>query len=178
MTLALELTAAELELIENKRKQDSLAKEAELLKKEAKLQKDIIAMETAIRKEQNNCNDQVIATKAYLKELQKLNPNYKLVEQDKELSRHIWGEYLPDNKNYEREILKEFKYNLKDFRGAILDFDKAVELKPTYFANGGDRKDYNTPEGDVCKELGITLLWGIGGDKIQSSSWLLEKNKD
>jgi tetratricopeptide (TPR) repeat protein len=25
------------------------------------------------------------------------------------------------------------KYNLKDFRGAILDFDKAIELKPTYF---------------------------------------------
>ena len=41
------------------------------------------------------------------------------------------------------------------------------------FANGGDRKDYNTPEGEVCKELGITMLWGIGGDKIQSSSWLL-----
>ncbi len=51
-------------------------------------------------------------------------------------------------------------------------------IKPTYFANGGDRKDYNTPEGEVCKELGITLLWGIGGDKIQSSSWLLSKNKD
>jgi D-beta-D-heptose 7-phosphate kinase/D-beta-D-heptose 1-phosphate adenosyltransferase len=51
-------------------------------------------------------------------------------------------------------------------------------IKPTYFANGGDRKDYNTPEGEVCKELGITLLWGIGGDKIQSSSWLLDKNKE
>ena len=51
-------------------------------------------------------------------------------------------------------------------------------IKPTYFANGGDRKDYNTPEGEVCKDLGITLLWGIGGDKIQSSSWLLSKNKD
>jgi D-beta-D-heptose 7-phosphate kinase/D-beta-D-heptose 1-phosphate adenosyltransferase len=46
-------------------------------------------------------------------------------------------------------------------------------LKPTYFANGGDRKDFNTPENEVCKELGITMLWGIGGDKIQSSSWLL-----
>jgi D-beta-D-heptose 7-phosphate kinase/D-beta-D-heptose 1-phosphate adenosyltransferase len=49
-------------------------------------------------------------------------------------------------------------------------------LKPTYFANGGDRKDYNTPEGEVCKELGITLLWGVGGDKIQSSSWLLAES--
>ena len=41
------------------------------------------------------------------------------------------------------------------------------------FANGGDRKDFNTPEGEVCRQLGITMLWGIGGDKIQSSSWLL-----
>ena len=52
------------------------------------------------------------------------------------------------------------------------------ELKPTYFANGGDRKDFNTPEGEVCKELNITMVWGVGGDKIQSSSWLIEKAKE
>jgi len=65
----------------------------------------------------------------------------------------------------------------KDDDGTVCE--SLRELKPTYFANGGDRKDYNTPEGEVCKELGITLLWGIGGDKIQSSSWLLaEAAKD
>jgi len=47
-------------------------------------------------------------------------------------------------------------------------------LKPTYFANGGDRKIDNTPEMDVCKELGVKLLWNIGGGKIQSSSDLVE----
>ena len=47
-------------------------------------------------------------------------------------------------------------------------------LKPTYFANGGDRKTDNTPEMDVCKELGVKLLWNIGGGKIQSSSDLVE----
>jgi len=47
-------------------------------------------------------------------------------------------------------------------------------LKPDYFANGGDRKTDNTPEMDVCEELGINLLWGIGGGKIQSSSTLVE----
>jgi cytidyltransferase-like protein len=52
------------------------------------------------------------------------------------------------------------------------------ELKPTYFANGGDRTDINTPESFVCAELGITMLWGIGGGKIQSSSWLLDKVKN
>jgi len=47
-------------------------------------------------------------------------------------------------------------------------------LKPTYFANGGDRKTDNTPEMDVCKELGVQLLWNVGGGKIQSSSDLVE----
>ena len=44
------------------------------------------------------------------------------------------------------------------------------------FANGGDRKMNNTPEMDVCKELGIEMLWNIGGGKIQSSSKLVDKS--
>ncbi len=46
-------------------------------------------------------------------------------------------------------------------------------LKPDYFANGGDRKNDNTPEMDVCEELGIELVWNVGGGKIQSSSTLV-----
>ena len=49
------------------------------------------------------------------------------------------------------------------------------EIKPAYFANGGDRKEGNTPEGQVCEELGIEMLWNVGGDKIQSSSELVAK---
>lgn len=48
------------------------------------------------------------------------------------------------------------------------------ELKPTYFANGGDRKEDNTPEVELCNKLGIGLLWNVGGDKIQSSSELIK----
>jgi len=48
-------------------------------------------------------------------------------------------------------------------------------IKPDIFANGGDRKADNTPENEVCRELGIEQVWGIGGDKVQSSSWLKEK---
>ena len=44
-----------------------------------------------------------------------------------------------------------------------------------YFANGGDRFLDEIPEAQICKEMGITLIDGLG-DKIQSSSWLL-KNK-
>ena len=46
-------------------------------------------------------------------------------------------------------------------------------IKPDYFANGGDRKTDNTPEMNVCDELGIGLLWNVGGGKIQSSSTLV-----
>ena len=42
------------------------------------------------------------------------------------------------------------------------------------FANGGDQSNKSIPEAKVCKELGIKLIDGLG-DKIQSSSWLLDK---
>ena len=42
------------------------------------------------------------------------------------------------------------------------------------FANGGDQNNDTIPEIPVCKELGVALIDGLG-DKIQSSSWLLEK---
>jgi len=48
---------------------------------------------------------------------------------------------------------------------------------PDYFANGGDRKAGNTPEGEVCAELGIEMLWNVGGGKTQSSSWLIDAVK-
>ena len=61
---------------------------------------------------------------------------------------------------------------------AVDDSDNTVcealgRIKPTYFANGGDRKNNNTPEMDVCDKEGIRMLWNIGGGKIQSSSALV-----
>ena len=43
-----------------------------------------------------------------------------------------------------------------------------------FFANGGDQNNESIPESVICDELGITLIDGLG-DKIQSSSWLLNK---
>ena len=42
------------------------------------------------------------------------------------------------------------------------------------FGNGGDRTQTTTPENDVCNTFGIDSVWGLG-EKVQSSSWLLEK---
>ncbi len=54
-----------------------------------------------------------------------------------------------------------------------------VRCKPHAFANGGDRKEKNTPEMDLCEHIGIEMLWQVGGgDKPQSSSWLVNKLKE
>ena len=42
------------------------------------------------------------------------------------------------------------------------------------FANGGDQNNNSIPEVPICQELGIELIDGLG-QKIQSSSWLLNK---
>jgi D-beta-D-heptose 7-phosphate kinase/D-beta-D-heptose 1-phosphate adenosyltransferase len=57
-------------------------------------------------------------------------------------------------------------YTLQQFHDMFSDkYDLA-------FANGGDQNNDTISERDVCERLGIELLDGLG-DKIQSSSWLL-----
>lgn len=54
------------------------------------------------------------------------------------------------------------------------------KLKPHIFANGGDRKPDGdpVPEVELCRELGIEIVYNIGtGGKVQSSSWLVDKAK-
>ena len=62
---------------------------------------------------------------------------------------------------------------IKEVCSLYRDFDVNI-----YFANGGDRGKGNTPEMDTCRKLDVTMLWGIGGGKIQSSSWLINGGKD
>ena len=64
----------------------------------------------------------------------------------------------------------------------INDTDTSVcnelhKLKPDIFANGGDRKQGNIPEYDLCTELGIEMIFNVGGGKIQSSSWLINNQQ-
>ena len=55
---------------------------------------------------------------------------------------------------------------------------EAIErCRPDAFANGGDRKGNNTPEVALCDNLGIDLIWNVGGGKIQSSSDLVAASK-
>lgn len=69
--------------------------------------------------------------------------------------------------------------SMQDADGTICDFirrlpDMGDANKIDLFAKGGDRFADNTPELDVCVEMGIPVLFGLGR-KIQSSSDLVEK---
>tara|TARA_Y100001938_G_scaffold137826_1_gene202563 strand:- start:1310 stop:1726 length:417 start_codon:yes stop_codon:yes gene_type:complete len=80
--------------------------------------------------------------------------------------------------NERKEILMSIKgvidvVSVNDDDGTVCS--AIIEHKPTYFANGGDRNFENTPEKLVCEELGIKMLWNVGGQKIQSSSDLVER---
>ena len=53
-----------------------------------------------------------------------------------------------------------------------IDEDRTVRktlesIKPDIFAKGGDSTDENVPEKGICP-----IVFGVGGGKIQSSSWL------
>jgi D-beta-D-heptose 7-phosphate kinase/D-beta-D-heptose 1-phosphate adenosyltransferase len=79
---------------------------------------------------------------------------------------------------------KELLENMRHVYSVIPSNDRSNDvceelqnLNPRYFANGGERNADNTPETDLCKELGIETLWDIGGSKIQSSSKLINDLK-
>tara|TARA_R100000734_G_C3308598_1_gene99218 strand:+ start:1081 stop:1503 length:423 start_codon:yes stop_codon:yes gene_type:complete len=97
--------------------------------------------------------------------------------------------YLKGSKEFQLEqerlqIIKAIKY--VDWAMISVDKDKTQNesIKEIYeiykdthklaFANGGDQNNDTIPEAEVCRKLGIELIEGLG-NKIQSSSWLLDK---
>ena len=94
-------------------------------------------------------------------------------------------DWLVRKKGYKFMSFEERAYIIGNIKGVTVissvdDSDNTVcealkKFKPDYFANGGDRYDTNTPEMNVCEELGIKMLWNIGGGKVQSSSDLVDK---
>ena len=95
-------------------------------------------------------------------------------------------EWLMRKKGYVFMSFEERAKILKEIKGVIVvsavdDSDDTVcnairMLRPDYFANGGDRGKTNTPEQDVCEELEVEMLWGIGGSYKFNSSSDLAKN--
>tara|TARA_X000000950_G_scaffold289502_1_gene414402 strand:- start:17277 stop:18068 length:792 start_codon:yes stop_codon:yes gene_type:complete len=88
--------------------------------------------------------------------------------------------YFFMNQDERREVLK----NISSIDEVYLSVDKDLTViesikelskkyKIDFFCNGGDRKNIeDIPEYDICKRLGIDLIFDSGGGKIQSSSEL------
>ena len=77
-----------------------------------------------------------------------------------------------------KKILEAIKY--VDRVVKCVDKDQSVcktleWLKPDVFAKGGDRTLENTPERDICIKKNIRMVFGVGGGKTNSSSWILNK---
>ena len=98
--------------------------------------------------------------------------------------------WLKRKKGYVFMPYEERKYLLESVKGvsvvsAVDDTDGTVcealqRLQPDMFGNGGDRTSDNTPEKEVCLDIGIRMIWNLGGQKVQSSSELVRtyvKNK-
>lgn len=93
-------------------------------------------------------------------------------------------DWLMRKKHYKFMSFEERSYIAGSIKGVVMttgvdDSDGTVcealrRIKPDAFANGGDRYDTNTPEMTVCEELGIEMLWNVGGGKEQSSSTLVD----
>lgn len=82
------------------------------------------------------------------------------------------------------EIIKD----LKSVDSVFLSIDKDITIakslefiakqhsgKEVIFAKGGDRNMDNIPEAEkeVCRKFNIKVVGGVGGAKVQSSSWLI-----
>ena len=83
------------------------------------------------------------------------------------------GKSFMDEKD-RMKIVSSLKYVDEVFLS--IDKDKTQckslrHLRPSIFAKGGDRTSNEIPELEVCKELGINIVDGLG-EKIRSSSEL------
>jgi len=128
------------------------------------------------------------------------NPLHKghleLLEKAKQHGDELW---VIVNSDFQRELKGSIEFQdqderllivralkVVDFAYLCIDKDRTVKEtlaflhkmhKDNYtlaFANGGDQNNDSIPEFAICDKLKIELIDGLG-DKIQSSSWLLDK---
>ncbi len=82
------------------------------------------------------------------------------------------------NENDRMEVISAIKW--VDEVVLSIDEDPTVretlrKVHPDVFANGGDRVDGNVPEDEVCAELGIEMVYNVGGGKADSSTDIIKR---
>lgn len=99
---------------------------------------------------------------------------------------------LKGSKEFQKEDERLFiVQHIKEVDFTILSIDqdrtvcKTIEMiykqfgnsHKLFFANGGDQNNICIPERSICQTLGIELIDGLG-EKVQSSSWILNEKKE
>lgn len=89
------------------------------------------------------------------------------------MPQHERKEIIEAISGVDKVILTSHRLNPKDMSVCR----ELFKLRPSVFANGGDRKLGNIPEVAICRRIGCKMAFNIGrGGKVQSSSWLLNKH--
>ncbi len=104
-----------------------------------------------------------------------------MLNSDKQLIKKKGGTFYP-SQDERKEILEGIKYVDRVIidPGQDVTCEEALKVvKPDILAKGGDRVAGSMPEIElkVCQELGIEVVYNVGGEKVQSSSWLLKRLK-
>lgn len=105
-----------------------------------------------------------------------------MLNSDKQLTMKKGSPFYP-SQDERKEIIESIKYVDKVIidPGKDVTCEEALKLvKPDILAKGGDRAPDSMPqvELDVCKKIGCKIVYNVGGEKVQSSSWLLKRTKE
>lgn len=93
--------------------------------------------------------------------------------------------FMPEQERI--EIIKALRYTDEIFLSVDQDRTVAKSLAAVaqqypgcqlVFAKGGDRNAGNIPESEAqaCQQFNVTIANGVGGGKVQSSSWLISES--
>ena len=104
-----------------------------------------------------------------------------MLNSDAQVKKKKGSTFYP-SENERKEIIESIRYVDKVIidPGKDTTCEEALKLiKPDILAKGGDRVPGAMPEIElkVCEEFGIKIVYNGGGEKVQSSSWLVKRTK-
>ncbi len=106
-----------------------------------------------------------------------------IVNNDKQVEAKGSVPFMPEGERV--EIIKAVKdvdevfLSIDEDRTVIKSLERVFQKhkgKELLFAKGGDSTSENVPEMEVCEKFGAKIIFDVGGGKVQSSSWLIEKS--
>ena len=113
---------------------------------------------------------------AMIEEAQKYGEVHLIVNSDAWLIRKKGFYFQPWHDR--KKVLEAYTphiHEVNDTDGTVCE--ALARIQPDYFGNGGDRVKTNTPELNLCEELGIEPVFELGGGKYSSSSVINGKER-